>query len=178
MDLVKKVFTIYGLDDPLTDDTVGVFSEGLLAQYYSTFVAAGEDYLIDALEAGAEIEDMDLNDLYGMLADEAIQNEHIHLVLYNLAKGSRNHLRSFVRALDAQGITYVQQHLSQEDFEAVLEAEMETRMFYDSEGERVVACGGAVGGFGIRRGSGIQNGGSHDGGSGNGECDGTGCNEV
>jgi hypothetical protein len=185
MDLVLKVFTIYGYDNPITDDTIGAFSNGLLAQYFSDFVAKGQLSLIDALEVGATIEDLDLADIYAMLADPAISNEHIHLVLYNLAKGSRNHLRAFVRALEAQGALYSPQYLDQETFESILEAEMETRMFYDSEGERVAACGGAVGGFGTRRGRGSQNGGQEDGqgdnggngngnGNGNGECDGTG----
>jgi hypothetical protein len=172
MDIVLKAIQISGVADPITDDTVGVFNNGELGQMFTDFVAQGELSLIDALTVGAEIEDMDLADLYTMIED--YPHDLLQLVGFNLAKGARNHLRAFVRALAAQDVTYIPSYLDQESFDAILEAEMERRMFYDADGEPVAACGGAIGGFGMRRvmsGNGGQGNGS---GSGTGECDGSG----
>jgi len=160
---------------PITDDTIGAFNNAALGQMYVDFVATGGLSLIDGLSVGAEIEDMDLFDLYAMI--ENYPHDLLQLVGFNLAKGSRNHLRAFVRALAAQDVIYAPIYLDQETFDAILGAEMERRMFFDADGEPVAACGGAIGGFGIRRGNSGNNGNSGQGtgsGSGTGECDGTG----
>lgn len=172
MDLVFRLIEIYGLIDPVTDDTVGVFSNPDFTVLYDGFIVDGDESLIAALIVGATIEDMDLADLYELM--EFTDNRHILLVAQNLAKGSRNHLRAFIRALEAQGETYTPQYLDQETFDAVLAADMERQMFYDADGEPVAACGAGVGGFGLRRGAGGNAGGEHGSGSGSGECDGTG----
>ena len=185
MDMVFKVIEVHGLIDPITDDAIGSFTDPVLDGLYDQLVSIGEGSLIDALAVGAEIEDMDLADLY-YLIDEVTVNEHILLVAYNLAKGSRNHLRAFMRALEAQDATYAPQYLTPDDFDAILEADMERRTFYNADGEPVPACGAEVGGFGVRRGiNGYSGNGSNGGnggnggqengsGSGTGECDGTG----
>ena len=185
MDLVLRLIEVYGLIDPVVDDSVGVFSNVDLGMLFDDFVTAGSESLIAALTVGATLEDMDLADLYDLV--ELTDNRHITLVAYNLAKGSRNHLRAFIRALAAQGETYTPQFLDQETFDAILEADMERAMFYDADGEPVAACGAGVGGFGMRRGSGGGTGGEHgsgsrecggsrssDSGDGSGECDGSG----
>ena len=64
---------------------------------------------------------MDLADLLILL--DLTDNDQIEIVAHNLAKGSRNHLRAFVRALAAQGETYTRQYLDQETFDAVLAAD-------------------------------------------------------
>jgi len=175
MDIVLKAIQISGEEDPITDDTIGAFNNAALGQMYVDFVATGGLSLIDGLSVGAEIEDMDLFDLYAMI--ENYPHDLLQLVGFNLAKGSRNHLRAFVRALAAQDVIYAPIYLDQETFDAILGAEMERRMFFDADGEPVAACGGAIGGFGIRRGNSGNNGNSGQGtgsGSGTGECDGTG----
>jgi len=173
MDLVWKLIETYGIVHSFTDDTPGVFVDDFVTQLYSGFVARGKVSLVEALLVGVEIEDLDLYDLYQIL--EAAENDHLELVFHNLAKGSRNHLRAFLRALEAQGGTYVPgAYLDADTFNAILDADMEQRMFYDADGEIVPACGGAIGGFGMQRGmrgNGDQGTGS---GSGTGECDGTG----
>jgi hypothetical protein len=179
MDLVWKLVEAYGIIHPYTDDTPGVFVDDSAAQLYSGFIARGEVSLVEALLVGAEIEDMDLDDLYQIL--EGTENDHLELVFHNLAKGSRNHLRAFVRALAAQGEIYTPSYLDPDTFEAILAADMEQRMFYDADGAMIPACGGAVGGFGMRRGQGsggTQGNGNGNGSnsSGSGECDGTGPN--
>jgi hypothetical protein len=178
MDLVWKLIETYGIVHPFTDDTPGVFPEGSPAtQLYSDFVARGAVSLVEALLVGVEIEDKDLYDLYEIL--DATDNDHLELVFHNLAKGSRNHLRAFMRALEAQGGTYEPgAYLDEATFYAVLEADMEQRMHYTADGEIVPACGATVGGFGMGRGlrgnGGNGGNGGQGSGSGTGECDGTG----
>lgn len=169
MDLVLLMLETYGLEDPVVDDEIGAFTDSWLDAQFDVLTAAGEVSLIEALFVGATIEDMDLADLLEITANT--QNRHLALVAHNLAKGSRNHLRAFVKALAAQGETYTQQYLDQATFEAVLAAETERQVWYDADGEPVPACGAAVGGFGMRRGPGQGGQGS---GEGAGECDGTG----
>ena len=174
MDSVKRVLDLYGVADPVVDDTVGTFTNPTLAQLYTDLVGQGNASLVDALIVGATIEDLDLNDLDHMLAIAA--NDHVKLVGNNLAKGSRNHLRSFMRALTAQGGSYEPQYLSQEDFDAILATEMERRVIYDADGVAHEACGGngrGRGGQG-RRGQGQGNGGGSGSGRGNGACTGNG----
>ena len=181
MDMVFRLIEIYDLVDPITDDSIGSFTNPDLGALYLELVADGEVSLIAALTVGATIEDMDLNDLYELI--ELTDNDHIEMVAYNLAKGSRNHMRAFVRALEAQDESYIPIYLDEDAYAAIFEADMERRMFYNADGEPVPACGAEVGGFGIRRGingnsgNGSNRGQDNGSGSGSGECDGTGSDD-
>jgi hypothetical protein len=178
MDLVLKLFETYGLALPTTLETEGAFDDPNLAEAYAEFIFDGgveneTATLADALGAGVEIEDMDLFDLYEFLA--LTENDHLEMVIHNLAKGSRNHLRAFMRALEAQGGSYVPgEYLDEETFNSILEADMEQRMYYTADGEPVPACGAAVGGFGMRRGRGMQGGGENGNGNDGSNGGGTG----
>jgi len=67
MDLVWKLIETYGIVHSFTEDTPGVFPEGSpFAQLYNDLVARGEVSLVEGLFVGAEIEDLDLSDLYAM----------------------------------------------------------------------------------------------------------------
>jgi hypothetical protein len=143
-----------------------MFTDPVLDTLFDQLVAVGEASLIDALTVGATIEDMDLADLYELLG--FADNDHVQFVAYNLAKGSRNHLRAYVRALTAQSVTYECQYLSEEEFDAVFEAETERRVFYNADGEAVPSCGTEIGDFGVRRGSACTGGPQQ--GTGTGEC--------
>jgi len=172
MDAVHRLVEIYELDDPITDDTIGAITDPDLDALYDTLVSDGDTELIDALTVGATIEDMDLADLYELLA--ITDNDHIEIVAYNLAKGSRNHMRAFVRALEAQGESYEPIYLLEEEYAAIFEADMERRTFYNADGEPVPACGAEVGGFGIRRGINGNNGNNGNGGGNGGGGGGNG----
>jgi hypothetical protein len=173
MDAVQMVFTTYEseIDDQGFDNTVGVFANAKLAELYLQLVERGNSSLVDALTVGATIEDLDLKDLEDLLA--ATANDHVKLVYNNLAKGSRNHLRAFMRALTAQGGAYSPDHIDQATFDAILDSEMERRVVYGADGEVLATGGYGRGGQGRRgRGQGRGNGGGS--GSGTGECDGSG----
>jgi len=178
MDLMYTLIETYGFADQIPEDIADVFVDPELGALFTDSIAKGDNTLIEALEVGATIEDKDLYDLDNLI-DVVTDNKHIELVAYNLAKGSRNHLRAFVRALSAQGQIYTPSYLEQATFDEIIAAGMEQSLFYNADGEPVPACGGSVGGFGMRRGQ-VRRGGQGNGdgqgpnGTGSGECDGSG----
>lgn len=118
-DLIQK----YGLKDPVANDSIGVFTNTDLQKLYEDLVTEGSKSETDALKVGATIEDLDINDL----ADFAttVDNQDILFVYDNLARGSRNHLRSFVTQLSARGETYKPQYISTTEYETILNSSME-----------------------------------------------------
>jgi hypothetical protein len=185
MNLVGLLLSRHGLADPVTDDTIGVFTNPELGQLFDDLTSFGQQSLADALVVGATIEDLDLADLavLGDLSDEP----DLDLVVENLAAGARNHLRAFTNALAANGLTYEAQYLEQWVMDDILASEPERGVVYDELGEVLAECGAqggtGGGGNGPGSGSGGGNGGGNSGGtgggaggSGTGTCDGTGPN--
>lgn len=179
MDLMYTFIETYGFAGQIPEDVPDAFVNPDLSTLFTDSVTKGELSLIDALEVGATIEDKDLFDLYNLIEYET-DNKHIELVAYNLARASRNHLRAFGRALEAQGETYTATiYLDQATIDDILDSGWEQQMFYNADGEPVPACGGSVGGFGMHRGQVRRSGqGGGDGrgphGTATGDCDGTG----
>jgi len=123
-DAVLALITRYGLTDPVGANPQGVFTDPALQGLHDVLAARGLLSLIDALIVGAEIEEIDILDLDLRLADVA-DNADIELVYENLKKGSRNHLRAFAGSLENQNYVYQPQHLSQEQFDAIVDSPME-----------------------------------------------------
>jgi len=122
-DAVKDLIDRYGLDDPVTDESVGVFTSSIISELYDTLVTQGDSSLIDALIVGATVEDLDINDL-NELSNET-DNPDIIVVYKNLNKGSRNHLRAFVSQIESLGGEYSPQYISQELHEQIITSEQE-----------------------------------------------------
>lgn len=116
--LIKK----YGLQDSVID-RIGVFRNQHLQLLYNKLVAKGEKSLTDALEVGALIEELDITDL--KKAIENTDNEDLKVAYANLTKGSRNHLRAFVRVLKRLGYQYSPKYLPKEEFEKIVSTPME-----------------------------------------------------
>jgi hypothetical protein len=120
MDAVGQLIDKYGLEDPVTDDTVGVFSNPELQKLYDGLVGdgildlaflnldleiqGGAASAVAALKVGAFIEEFDILDLRAALAETT--HGDIESVYDNLLRGSRNHLRSFVGQIEATGESY------------------------------------------------------------------------
>ncbi len=134
MDAVKALFDKYNLVDPVTDSTVGVFTDPELQKLYNTLVAKGEQSLLDALQVGATIEDLDIKDLYDLL--EQTDNTDIQTVYQNLVKGSRNHLRAFSYQLSLIGASYEAQFLTTDQVNDIITSPRE-RGRVDANGEQV-----------------------------------------
>lgn len=123
-DAILTLLDRYNITDPVGSNTESIFVDSSLQNLYDTLVAQGSTSLIDALLVGAAIEEIDLIDIQN-LVDLLEGNEDIALVYDNLMKGSRNHLRAFVSNLEAKGVTYQPQYLSQDEYNAIINADLE-----------------------------------------------------
>jgi hypothetical protein len=110
MDAVGLLIVKYGLKDPVTDDTLGVFSTPEFTAWYTTLTQSGATSLLDALNAGIQIEEKDIADL--KLALSQTDKSDIQWVFGNLQRGSSNHLRAFTRCVEAGGTDCLLQSLS------------------------------------------------------------------
>lgn len=123
-DTVKYLIDRYELDDPVKDDTIGVFTNAEMQKLYDELVAEGNKSLIAALTVGATIEDLDMKDLQALLQET--ESEDIRIAYDNLLRGSRNHMRAFNRQLEKNGATYEARYLSQEEIDEILAGEQES----------------------------------------------------
>ena len=114
-DAIKTLLDKYKIDDPVKVDSIGIFQNEVLQNLYTSLTEQGSTSLIEALKVGALIEEIDILDIQKEL-DEHVGNQDITFVYQNLMRGSRNHLRSFVRNLSRQGVEYVPQKLSAEQY--------------------------------------------------------------
>jgi hypothetical protein len=126
MDAVLQLVNKYGLTDPVGTKPVGTFSNTQIQVLYNAFLNQGKISNIEALKAGAGIEEVDIRDLQNLLNEDDINNQDIELVYNSLLRGSRNHLRSFVKVLNSQGVTYIPLYLSQSDYNTIINSPMES----------------------------------------------------
>ena len=120
MDAVGQLIEKYGLEDPITDDTPGVFTDPTLHRLYNDLVSKGDVDLgyiktglvveggitseLAAYKVGAFIEEFDIIDIQHAIAETS--HSDVENVYENLVRGSRNHLRSFVGQIEATGGEY------------------------------------------------------------------------
>ncbi|BCO08276.1 hypothetical protein GF1_06520 [Desulfolithobacter dissulfuricans] len=142
MDMVKILLDRYELADPVTDSSVGVFTDPQLQELYDALVARGKVSLVEALQVGATIEDLDIKDLQDLLA--RTDNQDIRTVYQNLCKGSRNHLRAFISQLSLNNSSYEAQYLTPEEVEAISTSPMERGMV-NADGVQVFGPGAGRG---------------------------------
>jgi len=109
----------FGLADPALEG-VGEFTNETFQALYPTLIDMGSASLIDALKVGALIEETDIADLENQL--ETTTNEAILRVYGNLLRGSTFHLKAFSAVLARLGETYTPTVLSQEEYDAIVNA--------------------------------------------------------
>ena len=124
---VLALLSKYGIPDPVGENGIGVFQNQNLQTLYNQLIAQGTQSLLQALIVGATIEDLDILDLKNALA--TIDNQDITFVYNNLAKGSRNHMRSFYSQIVNQGYDYKAQFIEQAELEAIVNSSKETGSF-------------------------------------------------
>lgn len=95
----------------------GEFYNAELQKLYTELIT-NSTTLIDALKAGAYIEEHDIKDL--KKAIEETENENVKRVLSNLMRASGYHLKAFVANLKFNKVTYQPQILTKEEFDAIL----------------------------------------------------------
>lgn len=121
---VKALLDRYQLADPLAGLSNGSFKTPAFQSLYNSLVATSRIGLVEALKVGVQIEELDMRDITVQKA--AIDNADILMVYDNLLRGSRNHLRAFMKVLTQQGGTYVPQYISQAEFVAIVNSPVET----------------------------------------------------
>lgn len=119
---VLTLLNHFGISDPASTE-VGVFSNESIQNLYNELIAAGSESALKAFETGAFIEEYDILDLEKLL--ETNTNADIQLVYGNLLKGSRNHLRAFVKQINIYGADYSPFVLSDEYYQEIIESAME-----------------------------------------------------
>ena len=124
MNAIKLVLDRYELEDPVGVDSLGVFQNETLKGLYTSLTSQGSVSLVEALKVGALIEEIDILDLQREL-DDNVDNQDITFVYQNLMKGSRNHLRAFVRNLSKRGVEYTPQKMSEEQYLEIINSDWE-----------------------------------------------------
>jgi len=120
MDQAKTLIEKYDLELPVEEDEHGVFSNQTLIGLYDDLLAQGMRSTEDALKVAATFEEISIVDLEKEL--EVADNEDVRVVFQGLLAGSRKHLRSYVKDLQAMGIEYTPQYMSQQEFDEVVKA--------------------------------------------------------
>lgn len=123
MDILSMRVAAHDLVDPVVDDTVGSFTNAVLANVYTDLVAKGLLSLRDALYVGALIEEVDILDLQKAIA----VSTHPDLIqaYEDLMRDSRNHLRAFIRQIESLGVPYESQIMEPLELDMILGMPME-----------------------------------------------------
>ncbi len=152
---VKTLLDRYDIADPSEGLAPGEFINPEIQALYNDLVETGSQSVVDALLVGALIEDLDISDLQ----DRATQTPDINLVYDNLERGSRNHMRAFIRQLDAEGVEYTPIYLSQAEFDEIISTPTEQGSGHGEGGGHGEGEGGeGKGGKGNGRGKGAGGG--------------------
>jgi hypothetical protein len=117
MDTMKKMLDKYRLPDP-AQTKIGIFTNSALQEQHDELLAFGSQSYINGLYAGATIEEIDMIDIQHAI--DGTTRLDLKTVYQNLLEGSKNHLRAFVSGLEAQGVTYTPQFISQDLYDAII----------------------------------------------------------
>ena len=131
MDTIDALLERYQIENSSDPEERGAFESGDLAQLYTKLVEQGQNSLLDAFTVGATIEDLDIADLQSYT--EATDNDDIAVAYLNLAKGSRNHLRSFAAQIARVGEAYSAQYIDEDYLALILETARETDVVTDPQ---------------------------------------------
>lgn len=118
IDNMIGLLTKYNVVDPATGLANGIFADDELQALYNQLIAKVDISLIDALEVGATIEDLDISDIQRFYTNTT--KSDILKVYDVLTCGSRNHLRGFTGQLKPLGVTYSPQFLTANEFQNII----------------------------------------------------------
>jgi hypothetical protein len=118
MDAVEYLLEEYGFDYSNISNEKGVYQLPELQELYDEQIEKSSSSIINAIEVGATIEDLDIFDLDEMLSKN--YDDEIERVLNNLKKGSENHMRAFIRQLNKYNESYNPQYISEEYFKSII----------------------------------------------------------
>lgn len=117
MNSVLNLMNKYGIPDSASTET-GVFNNPDLQKLYNSLTKQADISSVEALKAGATIEDLDINDIDNFTANTT--KPDLLNVYGNLNCGSKNHIRAFTSQLEINDTTYVPQYISLEEYNVIL----------------------------------------------------------
>ena len=117
MDRVLNLLNKYGIIDSASAE-LGVFNNPDLQSLYNSLTKQAAISLIEALKAGATIEDLDINDIDRFTANTT--KPDLLNVYENLNCSSKNHIRAFTRQLESNDVSYIPQYISLEEYNIIL----------------------------------------------------------
>jgi hypothetical protein len=118
IDNMTGLLSKYNIIDPAAGMANGIFADATLQTLYTQLIKKVDISLIDALQVGATIEDLDINDIQTFY-DNTTKSDI--LAAYDLLTcGSRNHLRGFTGQLKPLGATYLPQFLTDSEYQTIL----------------------------------------------------------
>jgi len=118
MDAVLTLMNKYNINDPAAGMTEGVFENDDLQLLYQQLISKVNLSSIQALEAGATIEDLDISDIKSFYKNTT--KADIIQVYDMLTCGSRNHLRGFTGQLKTLNSIYSPQFLTVNEYQTIL----------------------------------------------------------
>jgi hypothetical protein len=113
MDTMLKMLIKFGIPDPVVSNGEGEFSDQGLAALYPDLIDRSDDSMLAAFEAGAYIEELEIQSLEAAL--DRTDEPGLTNAYSNLLAASRNHLRTFVSHIAALGESYEAQVLDQSE---------------------------------------------------------------
>lgn len=123
MDAMARQLSRFNITDPVKNDATGEFTNPVFEKLYKELLQRGSASTKDALYVGAYIEELDIIDLEKAITET--QDEMLKQVYGNLLRGSRNHLRAFVRQISRTGDNYQAQLMPQDQVNAILSSPQE-----------------------------------------------------
>ncbi|WP_207764331.1 DUF2202 domain-containing protein [Flavobacterium alvei] len=117
MNSVLNLLNKYGIPDSASTE-IGVFNNPDLQKLYNSLTKQADISSVEALKAGATIEDLDINDIDDFTANTT--KPDLLNVYENLNCGSKNHIRAFTRWLENNEVTYAPQYISVEEYTIIL----------------------------------------------------------
>lgn len=98
MEAVKRLLIKYGIEDPINNDEIGVFSDPQFQTLYDQYILQGSVSAYEAFLVGKTIEELDIADLQNQLTN-VVDNPDIIRVYQNLKTASESHLAAFNKCL-------------------------------------------------------------------------------
>jgi hypothetical protein len=117
MDAIEALLVKYSIEDSASKDA-GLFTDQSLQELYNQLITSGTVSELEAFQVGALIEEVDIEDLNHAI--EETDKIDLQAVYGNLLSGSINHLKAFVAHIEALGIDYEAQYLTQDEVDDLL----------------------------------------------------------
>lgn len=116
---VGSLMVCFDLNDSAMEEP-GKFKQAEFLEMYENLTTQGSISVVEALKVGAYIEELDIQDLQELLAEN--ENEQIGIVYGNLLRASGNHIRAFTSQLGFRNVVYTPTILDKDIYTNIINA--------------------------------------------------------